>query len=184
LLAFATALLAGIGCSSGGGGGDDGTTMPAFTCTDGGPPAANTVAMRCGGLTGGATERVDVMIGGPSSGSTTLSGLNFDATYDPSKLEFVAVSSVASQLFPANALVVADLENGEQGRVVVSIHQVGGSPDVVVVTGQHLALSLSFRFVAGAMFGPTPVRFDTSRSEATDASATVSFAGDLKLAHQ
>ena len=158
--------------------------MPAVTCSDGGSPGTNTVVMRCGGLTAGSTERVDVVIGGPSSGVTTLRGLNFDAVYDPSKLEFVSLSSAASELFSASALVVAELENGQQGRVVVSIHQVGGAPDVVVPTGPHSALSLSFRVVADAMFAPTPVQFDTSSSEATEASATVSFAGDLRLAHQ
>jgi hypothetical protein len=182
LPAFATVLLTGVGCSSGGGG--EGTTMPALTCSDGGSPATNTVVMRCGGLTAGSMEAVDVVIGGPSSGVTTLRGLNFDVVYDPSKLEFVSVSSAASELFPASALVVAELENGEQGRVVVSIHQVGGVPDVVVPTGSHLALSLSFRVVAEAVFAPTPVQFDASSSEATEASATVGFAGDLRLAHQ
>ena len=181
MLGFLTALLTGVGCSSGGG---EGTTMPALTCSDGGAPTTNTVAMRCGGLTAGSMERVDVMIGGPSSGITTLRGLNFDAVYDPSKLEFLSVSSAASELFPPSALVVAELDNGQQGRVVVSIQQVGAFPDVAVSTGQHLALSLSFRVVAGAMFGPTPVQFDVNTSEATDASATLAFAGDLRLAHQ
>lgn len=182
LLGFATALLAGAGCSSGGG---DGTTStPELTCTDGGPGPTNTVTMRCGGLTSGTMERVDVVIGGPSFGTTTLSGLSFDAVYDPSKLEFVSVNGATSQLFAANALVAGELANGQQGRVVASIHQVGGAPDVTVSAGQHVALSLSFRVVTGAIFGPTPVQFDTSRSEATDASTTVSFAGDLELAHQ
>jgi hypothetical protein len=182
LPAFAMALLTGVGCSSGGGGG--GATMPALTCSDGGLPGTNTVVMRCGGVTAGSTERVDVVIGGPSFGVTTLRGLNFDVVYDPSMLEFVSMSSAASQLFPASALASAELENGEQGRVVVAIHQVGGAPDVAVATGQHLALSLSFRVVADATFSPTPVQFDPSSSEATEASATVSFAGDLRLAHQ
>jgi hypothetical protein len=181
LLGFLASLLTGVGCSSGGG---EGTTMPALTCSDGGVPATNTVAMRCGGLSAGSTERVDVVIAGPSSGTTTLRGLSFDAVYDPSKLEFSSASSATTELFAANALVVAQLENGEQGRVVVSIQQVGGFPDVSVSAGQHVALSLSFRVVAGAMFGPTAVQFDPAQSEATGASATVAFGGDLKLAHQ
>jgi hypothetical protein len=181
VLGFLTALVTGVGCSSGGG---EGTTTPALTCSDGGSPSTNTVAMRCGGLTAESTERVDVVIGGPTSGITTLRGLNFDAVYDPSKLEFLTVSGATSELFPPSALVAAELDNGEQGRVVVSIHQVGGFPDVPVSAGQHVALSLSFRVVAGAMFGPTPVQFDLDHSEAADASATVAFAGDLRLAHQ
>ena len=158
--------------------------MSALTCSDGGSPSTNTVVMRCGGLTAGSMETVDVVIGGPTSGITTLRGLNFDAVYDPSKLEFLTVSSATSQLFPPSALVVAELDNGEPGRAVVSIHQVGGFPDVAVSAGPHVALSLSFRVVAGAMFGPTPVQFDTNRSEAADASVTVAFAGDLRLANQ
>jgi hypothetical protein len=180
-LGFATALLIGVGCSSGGG---DGTTMPVTTCTDGGPASTNAITMRCGGLTAGVTERVDVAIGGPSSGTTTLSGLSFDAVYDPSKLEFESVTSTTSDLFPPTALVIAELANGQQGRVVVSIHQVGGAPDVGVSAGQHVALSLSFRLAAGATFGPTPVQFDPARSEATDASATMSFTSALQMAHQ
>lgn len=182
LLGFVTALLAGFGCSSGGG--DVATTAPQLTCGDGGAPAANAVNMKCGGVAGGVTERVDVVIGGPAVGSTTLSGLNFDVLYDPSKLEFVAVTSTTSQLFPASAIVLADLANQQPGRVVVSIHQVGGVPDVTIFAGQHVALSLSFRLAAGAMFGPTPVQFDPSRSEATDASTTMTFASGLELAYQ
>jgi hypothetical protein len=55
---------------------------------------------------------------------------------------------------------------------------------VTVAAGQHVALSLSFRLASGATFGPTPVQFDPSRSEATDASTTITFAGGLELAYQ
>jgi hypothetical protein len=180
LVIFAAALLTGVGCGGGGGGG---TTTPELTCSDGGPAAANSVTLRCGGLTASATERVDVVIGGPTFGSTSLSGLSFDAVYDPSKLEFASLTSATSQLFPANALFDGALANGQPGRVVVSIQQVGGAPDLMVFAGQHVALSLEFRIVAGATFGSTPVQFDPSHSEATDASTAISFSSGLALAH-
>jgi len=140
--------------------------------------------MTCGAAIAGVIERVDVVMGGPLVGSTTLSGLSFDVVYDPSKLQFVSVSSATSQIFPATALLVGGLADGQQGRAVVSIHQVGGDPDVTVSTGQHVALSLSFRLSASATFGPTPVEFDPSHSEAADASTTITFGSGLAVAHQ
>ncbi len=180
-LGFTTALLTGLGC---GGGGGVATTMPQLTCDDGGPAAANAVTMRCGGVVAGVLERVDVVLGGPAAGSTTLSGLNFDVVYDASKLDFVTVTSATSQLFPASALVAGQLANGQPGRVVVSIHQAGGVPDVTVSAGQHIALSVSFRTASGSTFGPTALQFDPAHSEATDTSATISFSSNLELARQ
>lgn len=180
---FAAVLLTGLGCSGGGGGGVT-TPMPQLTCTDDGPPAPNEVAMRCGGVAAGVTHRVNVVIGGPEVGSTTLRGLNFDVLYDPSKLEFISVTADMGQLFPSSAFVLGVLHNHLPGRVVVSIHQAGGLPDVAVSAGQRIVLSVSFQRVAGETFGPTPVQFDTSTSEATDASTTISFAGGAALAHQ
>jgi len=115
--------------------------------------------MNCVGAIDSTTEQVNVVMGGPSSGSTTLRGFNFDVTYDPSKLEFVQAASHTSPLFPPSALVLVRLSNGDQGRVVVSIQQVGGVPDVEVGAGQHIVLSLSLRRVAGATSDPTPLGF-------------------------
>jgi hypothetical protein len=181
VLGFASALLTAYGCSSGGG--DGGTTMLQLTCHDGGAAAANAVALKCGGRIG-VTERVDVVIGGPAAGSTTLSGLNFDVTYDSSKLVFVSASGDTSDLFSPSALVGAAVPDGQPGRVVVSIQQAGGDPDVTVVAGQHVVMSLSFRVAAGATFGATPLAFDASQSEATNPSTAISFASGLTLAHQ
>ena len=181
LLCFAAALLAALGCSSGGG---VATTTPQLICNDDGAAPANAVTMNCGAVEAGVTERVDVVMGGPATGSTTLSGFNFDVLYDPSKLEFVSVTGETSELFPSSALVLGALQNRQPGRVVVSIHQAGGVPDVAVFPGLHVVLSISFRLVAGATFGPTPVGFDPSASEASGASTTISFNSDLTLAHQ
>jgi len=163
LFGFVTALLTAFGCSSGGDGG--GTTTP---------------ALLCGGSADGTIERIDVVIGGPASGSTTLRGLNFDVTYDPTKLEFVSAASDTSDLFPSTALLVASLFDDQPGQVVVSIQQAGSDPDVVVPTGQHVAVSLSFRRVAGVTFTPTPLEFDNA--EATAASPTIGFPGVSGLA--
>jgi len=180
LLGFASALLTALGCSSGG---DAGTNTPALACSDGGDAAANAVNMNCVGATDGTTEKVNVVMGGPTSGTTTLRGFNFDVTYDPSKLEFVPAASYTSPLFPSSALVVVKLFNGDQGRVVVSIQQVSGVPDVDLGAGQHIVLSLSFRRVAGASFDPTPVEFDPLSSEATAASSAVGFLSGLALSY-
>ncbi len=177
LLGFAAALLAAYGCSSGEGGG---LTAPALVCSDGGPAGANAVTMTCGGATDSATEQVDVVLGGPTSGSTTLRGINFDVAYDATKLEFVPSASYASALFP-NALIAVELANGQPGRAVVSIQQPGGMADVAVSAGQHIALSLSYRRVAGTTYGPTPLALENA--EATSASATISFASGLALSY-
>ena len=177
LVGFAAALLTAFGCSSSGGG----TPSPALACSDGGAAAANAVTMSCGGATDSTTEQVDAVMGGPVSGSTTLRGLNFDVTYDSSKLDFVPAGTYTSPLFP-NALIAVTLSNGQPGRVVVSIQRVGGDPDVTVTAGQHIVLSLSFRRAAGTTFGPTPLTFENA--EATSASAAISFASGLALSYR
>jgi len=179
LFGFAAALLTAFGCSSGD---DGGTTPAALACSDGGAAAANAVNMSCGGATGGTTEQVDVVLGGPAAGSTTLRGFNFDVTYDPAKLEFVQAASYTSPLLSPNALVAVSLFNGQPGRVVVSIQEFGGFADVAVGAGQHNVLSLSFRRVTGATFGPTPLTLENA--EATTASTAISFASGLALSYQ
>jgi hypothetical protein len=179
VIGFALALLASLGC--GGSSGDGDTTGPALSCSDSGQAGPNTVIMTCGGAIDSTTQRVDVMIGGPTTGTTTLRGFSFTVTYDPTKLEFVPTAPYTSPLFDPSALVLAALGNGQQGSVVVGIAQVGTVDDVTVLPGQHLVLSLSFRRVAGATFDPTPLMFDMA--EATDASATVTFEDGLALGY-
>lgn len=182
LLVFAAALLTAFGCSSGGDGG-----MTAFTlaCTDGSATApVNGVTLVCGGTTGGTTEKVNVVIVGPVSGSTTLRGLHFDVIYDPSKLIYVPAASDTSPLFSPNALVAVGLSNGEPGDLVVSIREFGGVVDPVSVgPGQHVVLSLSFRRASEMnSFSPTALTFQNA--EATTASTTIDFGSALALSYQ
>jgi hypothetical protein len=134
--------------------------------------------MRCGSAVASTTETVDVVIGGPGAGITTLKGFSFDVTYDPTKLEFVPAATPTSPLMP-DALVIVVLANGLPGRVVVGIAQPGTLPDVAVSPGQHSVLSLTFRRAAGATFGPTPLMFD--QAAATSPSTTITFASSLTL---
>ena len=175
---FAAALLTAVGCSSNGG---SGSSAPGFVCSDGGAAGSNGVTMTCGGATAATTEQVDVVMGGPASGSTTLRGLNFDVVYDPAKLGFMPAASYTSPLFPG-ALIAVALYNGQPGRVVVTIQQTGGTPDVAVASGQHDVLKLTFQGAAGVNFSPTPVVF--ANPEATTPSASVSFASALALSYQ
>lgn len=178
-LGFAAALLAAVGCSSSDSGGTPST--PGLSCSDGGAAAANGVTMTCGGLTGTATEMVNVVMGGPASGTTSLRGLNFDVTYDPAKVAFVDDGTYTSPLFPGALVAVARFNNVE-GRLVVSIQQLGTSPAVAVGSGQHTALSLSFTRAAGATFTATPLAFQNF--DATSSTATISFSSSLALAYQ
>jgi hypothetical protein len=176
---FATALLSSLGC---GGGSDSGggPVPPSLACTDAGTVPPDTVTMSCGGLIDSTTERVDIVIGGPASGTTTLRGINFDVTYDPTKLEFVPEAVPSSPLFP-DALVLTVLANGQQGRVVAAIQQVGTLPDVSIAAGEHWVIPLSFRRVAAATFDPTPLTFE--RTQATGASTAITFTNGLALAY-
>jgi hypothetical protein len=179
LLAFASALIAAFGCS---GGSDDngGGTPPAIVCTDGGAAAANGVTLTCGGASDSNTEQVGVVMGGPASGTTTLRGLNFDVTYDPLKLDFVPAGTYPSALFPS-ALIAVQLANGQPGRVVVSIQEIGGNPDVAVGMGQHAVLTLAFARASGTTFVPTPLALENA--EATDPSAAIVFSSTLALSY-
>jgi hypothetical protein len=180
VLGFAVALPVAFGCSGGGGGGVS-TTGPALACSDGGAAGSNSVGMTCAGATDASTAQINVSLGGPASGATTLRGVNFDVTYDASKLEFVPAPSYTSALFPG-ALIAVTLLNNQQGRVVVSIQQPGALPDVLVTAGQHVVLVLSFRTVTGATFGPTSPTFENAL--ATSASATITFTSGLALSYQ
>lgn len=176
LYAFAAALLAGLGCSNDSG---SGTPGPALVCADGGNAASNGVNTNCGGALDSVTEQVDVIIGGPGAGSTTLRGLNFDVTYDPAKLVFLPAATYTSPLFPTALIAVS---SSTAGRVIASIQQTGGSPAVSVGPGQHVVLSLSFQRASGATFGPTPLSLENT--EATTASATITFASGTSIAYQ
>jgi len=138
--------------------------------------------MNCGGAIDGTTEQVDVVMGGPTSGTTAFRGLNFDVIYDPTKLEFVPALEYTSPIFDPSALLIVALANGGQGRIVVGIQQVDGVADVTVSSSQHPVLTLTFRRVTGANFEPTPLTFD--RAEATLASTGVVFDSDLAIGYQ
>jgi hypothetical protein len=180
VLAFAAALLVSFGC--GGGGGNGGTPAPALACSDSGTAGANAITMSCGGATGGTTELVNIVMGGPAASTTDVRGFNLDVAYDPAKLEFVPAASYTSPPFGANALILVTLENGVPGKVVVSIQQVSGDPPASFPAGETVVLGLSFRTVSGIAVAPTPVTFENA--EATNASATVSFASSLMLSYQ
>jgi hypothetical protein len=173
------ALMTLASCDSGGGNGM--VHSAKFTCSAAGVIAADTVGVTCGGTTDSITETVDVVVIGTPTGSTTARGFNFDVTYDPSSLEFVPSTSNLSPLFP-DALIAVGLFNGTQGRLVVSVQQPGGLPDVTIGAGQQTILALSFRRVSGATFGPTPLTIENA--DATGASASVTFVSTLKLAYQ
>lgn len=189
LFGFALALLTAFGCSNGG---SVIVNEPALACVDGGAAAANAVVMNCGGATDSTTERVDVVMGGPAAGSTALRGLNFDVTYDPAYLTFVSATENTGGPFSANALLLAKaLPNDPTPRVVVSIQQVSGDPDVVIGAGQQvLMLHLTFTRAPGVTtFGATPLNFDVATSEATPPApptlpTVVAFGGALGLSYQ
>lgn len=176
LIAFAAALLTGAGCSNDGPS-STGATGPALSCADSGNAGANGVTTNCAG--GSGDVQVDVVMGGPAAGSTTLRGLNFDVVYDPTNLAFVPAGNYASPLFPAALIAVTE---SPAGRVIVSIQQPGGSPAVSVGTGQHGVLSLTFTRQGTATFPPAAVTFQNS--EATSASAAITFSSGLSIAYQ
>jgi len=188
VLVFGVALLAAFGC--GGGSSDNGSTGPALACTDGGAAAADAVTMTCGGATDSTTEQVNVVMGVPAAGATSLRGLNFDVTYDSTKLTFVSATNYTGGPFPAAALVVATaLPNDPTPHVIVSIQQVGTDPDVVIGPGQHVMLHLSFTRTPAATFAPTPLVFDLATSEVTPPTpptvpAVVTFGSALALSYQ
>jgi hypothetical protein len=152
--------------------------------------AANAVTMTCGGATDSSTEQVNVVMGGPAAGTTSLRGLNFDVTYDSTKLTFVSATNPAGGPFAAAALVDATaLPNDATPHVIVSIQQVGADPDVVIGPGQSVMLHLTFTRTPAATFSPTPLAFDLATSEVTAPTpptvpAVVTFGSTLALSYQ
>jgi hypothetical protein len=183
VLGFAASALAGFGCSGGGGGG--GTAAPTLSCTDGSAAApANEVTMACAGPADSTTEQADVVLTGPSSGTTTLRGLSFDVVFDPSHLQYVPAASDSSPLFSPNALIAIVPLQGQPGHLVVSIQEFGGVVDPVSVgPGSHVVLSLLFRVAAGTgTMSATPVTF--TNAQATAASTAITFGSALALSYQ
>jgi hypothetical protein len=179
---FVAALLSSLGCGGGSGGGDNsGPVPPAMVCTEAGTAGINTVTMSCGGLIDSGTERVDIVIEGPASGTTSLRGMNFDVVYDATKLEFLPDANPVSPLFP-DAFVLVALANGQQGRVVAAIQQPGNLSAVAVSTGEHQVLSFSFRRLGADTFDPTPLTFE--RAQGTGAVPAITFANGLSLGYQ
>ena len=176
LFVFLAALLAGLGCSNDSGGG---STGPAFVCADGGNAAGNSVNTNCGGAIDSVTERVDVVLGGPAAGTTTLRGLNFDVTYDPTKLVFVPDASYTSPLFPSALIAVS---SPAAGRGIVGVQRQGADPPISVGPGQYVVLGLTFQRAPGATFAPTPVLFENS--DATGESTAITFASGTSIAYQ
>ena len=178
---LAGALLTGLGCSDYP---DLITTVPALTCEDGGAAAANTVALTCGETTGD-TQQVNVVLGGPA----TVSGLSFNVMYDGSSLDYDSYdASTVHQFFPgALVSIVPSIEpNSVPGYqdVIVAIQMTGGT-GLTGDPGQHVVLTLNFRRISGAVFGPTPLTFNLERTlTATPATAGTTFASDLVLAYQ
>lgn len=185
VLVFAVSLLAALGCG-GGSSGSGGSSSPTIACTDGGAAAANAVTMTCGGATNATTEQINVVIGGPAAGTTSLMGLNFDVTYDPTKVTFVSATAPAGGPFSAGALLAATaFPLDPTPHVVVAIQQVFGDPPVVINPGQQVVLlNLSFATASGVTtFAPTPVSFDPSSSEGTPPSTALTFGGNLMLSY-
>ena len=189
LFGFAVALLISLGC--GGSSSDNGSTEPALACTDGGPAAADAVTMTCAGATASTTEQVNVVMGGPAAGATALRGLNFDVTYDSTKVTFVSATNPTGGPFPASALLAAtEFPLDLTPHVVVSIQEVFGDSDVVIAAGQQVVLlNLSFATATGVTtFSPTPVSYDLSASEVTPppppaVPTTVTFGSSLMLSY-
>jgi len=183
IVGFATALLLSFGC--GGSDTGSGATPPALACSDAGAAAANTVIMSCAGAIDGTTEKVNVVIGGPASGTTTLRGLNFEVTYDPAKVVFVSATNGEGGIFPPSALVAPKaFPDDPIPHVVLAIQLVMGVPDVVVGAGQHVVMTLTFQGAPGATFAGTPLNFDLEKSEATSPSNPVTFASGLVLSYR
>jgi hypothetical protein len=159
------------------------TTSPSFACTDGGAPAANAVTMTCGPTTF-ATQRVDVVIGGPA----TVSGLSFNVMYDGDNLVYQSFdASAASQLFPGALIsVVPSTEpNSVPGYkdLVVAIQMTGGTA-LTDDLGQHLVLSLTFVHAPGTTFAPSPLDFNIERTlTATPGTAGTAFASSLMVSY-
>ena len=174
LFAFAGALFVGVGCSN-----DPAPTGPGLFCSDGGSAPSNVVNTSCGALLDTQTEFVDIVMGGPGAGTTTLRGINVDVTHDPTKLTFLPSATYTSPTFPSALIAVSSTG---AGRVIVSVQQPGNLPAVAVGPGQNVLLSLSFRRVASATFPPSPISFENT--EATSPSVPITFTSATAIAYQ
>src|SRR5262245_48645161 len=158
----------------------DSMIPPGFRCTDLGPAPPNKVVQVCGGLVDSDTERLDIVLGGPLLGGTTLRGVEFGLLYPPSAIELVPEASYSSPLFSPNAVVTVTPNPVLPGLLDVSIHELDTIPEPVSVgAGQNIILSLKFRRRAWGDFGNVHALFSgffaISPSTPIDFSTTVEF---------
>jgi len=164
-------------------GGDDTPPPPGvyLDCFDSGPPAANTVVLRCGGAPSTTTSLVNVELGGPSSGTTSFRGFVFDIVYEPARVEFVPNASYTSPAMPG-ALITVALAGGQQGRLVVALTRLGGEPDYEVGPGSSFLLYLTFQRAPGATFDTAALQFENT--QAIGASTSIDFTGTLVFSYE
>lgn len=151
-----------------------------IVCASSGAPSPEVVAMTCAGRLSDVTERIDIVVGGPTGEPTTVRGFNFDIQYDPASLEFVADAAYTSPLFP-DAFVAVSLLDGQQGRVVVTVQQPGTLPDVAFGSGKNKIIGLTFRRVPGATFDHSRLVFQNA--DAIGASKFISFVANVSLSY-
>jgi len=155
---------------------------PGYGCTDLGLAGENNVRMTCGGLIDSDTERVDIVLGGPASGSTTLRGLEFSVPYNH-VLEFLPDASYTSPLFGPNAEISVTQPSGVPDFLNISIREPDTIVDPVSVdAGQHTVLSLKFRRRAWQSFGPVYLTFQGAL--AVSASTPISFSNTVSLYYE
>ncbi len=164
----ALAVLVVLTASCGGGG----SSTPAELQCASSAPAANEIALTCGGNLDSSTESIEVVLGGPTSVST-IEGFNFDVVFDAAKVRFVDGSATLGTFLSQGSvtpLLAAQVASQDPNRLVVGIHRGAAQGGVGATAAESLVLRFSFRTVGTQKLDPVALRFENA--EAVDASGT------------
>lgn len=166
------------------GGGSSVSVRPGLECRDE-PVAADTVALRCGGVPSAEARTIEVVIGVPTE-STDIAGFLFDVVFDPAILVFEPSSAQAGNLLNqdgASVLFAATLEAGDPGRLVVGITRTGTGGGIQGTAGRDIIMRFTFHAVPGARFEASMPRFENAeaRDSTPDVIPTIRFSDQLLL---
>ncbi len=165
--------------------GGNGSAAPSALRCESFAPAADEVALGCGGTVDSSTESIEVVLGGPTSVSD-IEGFNFDVVFDSTKVRFVDGSAVVGPFLSqgdVTPLLAAEVASQDANRLVVGIHRGAANGGVGSTAPYDMVLQFSFRAVGSQKFDPTGLHFENA--EAVDASgvpiAAITFRDSLSL---
>lgn len=163
-LAFLAPLLASCGGDGGGTPVPPALPGPVSVRCSSTLPGTDRVGLTCGAAESRTDQVVNVVIGGPT-GSADIQSILFDVVYDATHVEYVEGSAEQGTLLSQDGddpMLLAELFDGVQGRLVVGISRTNRPAGVRGDAAQNLVMRLTFRAKGSRGFLARPLLFENA----------------------